>query len=148
MERDCRALAAELGLGLRGRRVLRRVGVRRAAMAGEALAAAAYTLFGLADQAWILFVGIALQSLSAISGPAIQALVSERAGANEQGRMQGALSSFQGLTAIGSPLLAGWVFGVFSAPSAPIYLPGAPFFMAALAYGLAFWAVLGLSERR
>ena len=129
-------------------RIVPRLGERRAALAGYGLAAAAYTLFGLADQAWILFAGIALQSLSAISGPAIQALVSDRAGANQQGQMQGALSSFQGLTAIGAPLLAGWAFGVFAAPSAPVYLPGAPFFMAALAYGLAFWAILGLGHRR
>lgn len=133
--------------GVLMRRIVPRLGERRAALTGYVLAAAAYALFGLADHAWILFAGIALQALSAISGPAVQSLVSARAGADQQGQMQGALSSFQGLTAIGAPILAGWVFGVFGAASAPVYLPGAPFFMAAGAYGLAFWAVLGLRDR-
>ncbi len=133
--------------GLLVRRVVPVFGERRAALVGYGLAAAAYTLFGLANQVWILFAGIALQSLSAISGPAIQALVSARAGADRQGQMQGALSSFQGLTAIGAPLLAGWVFGVFAAPGAPVSIPGAPFFMAALAYVLAFWAIWGSSQK-
>ena len=130
--------------GVLVRRIVPALGERRAALTGYALAAGAYVLFGLADQVWILFAGIALQSASAISGPAIQALVSDRAGPDRQGQMQGALSSFQGLTAIGAPLLAGWVFGVFAGPGAPVHLPGAPFFMAAAAYGAAFWAIWGL----
>ncbi len=128
-------------------RVVPRLGERRSALAGYALAAAAYTLFGLADQVWILFAGIALQSMSAISGPAIQALVSARAGADRQGQMQGALASLQGLTAIGAPLLSGWVFGVFAAPGAVPFLPGAPFYMAAIAYALAFWSIWGLARQ-
>lgn len=134
--------------GLLVRRIVPRLGERWAALAGYALAAVAYTLFGLSDHAWILFVGIALQSMSAISGPAIQALVSARAGADRQGQMQGALSSFQGLTAIVAPLLAGWMFGVFAGPTAPVHLPGAPFFMAAMAYILAFWAIWGFSQQK
>lgn len=129
-------------------RIIPRLGERRSALVGYTLAGAAYVLFGLANHPWILFAGIALQSASAISGPAVQALVSDRAAADRQGQVQGALSSFQGLTAIGAPLLAGWTFGVFAAPDAAIALPGAPFFLAALAYALAFWAVLGLGPRR
>ncbi len=133
--------------GFLTRLIIPRVGERRAALGGYALACLAYTMFGLADHAWILFVGIGLQSASSLSGPAVQAMVSARAAANEQGAMQGALSSFQGLTAIGAPLLAGWAFGYFAGPAAPVHLPGAPFFMAAMAYGLAFWSVLGLRGR-
>lgn len=134
--------------GLLTQWIIPRVGERRAALGGYVLACGAYVMFGLANQAWILFVGIALQAVSSISGPAIQAMVSARAGADQQGAMQGALASFQGLTAIGAPLLAGWVFGVFAAPDAAMRVPGAPFFMAALAYALAFFAVLGLRQRR
>ena len=123
------------------------LGERRAALVGYVFAAAAYALFAAAYTPWILFVGIALQSISAISGPAIQSLVSDRAGPNMQGTMQGALASFQGLTAIAAPLLAGWAFGAFTKPDAIIYLPGAPFLMASLAYGLAFWAVRGIRHK-
>ena len=130
------------------RRIVPALGERRAALLGYALACVAYVCFGFADHVWILFVGIALQSASAISGPAVQSMVSARAGPDRQGQMQGALASFQGLTAIVAPLLSGWVFGVFAGPSAPIAAPGAPFLMAALAYGLAFWSVWGLRAQK
>ena len=127
--------------GLLVRRLVPRLGERRAALIGYVLAAAAYLMFALADRPWLLFLGIALQALGAISGPAVQAMVSARAGPDQQGQVQGALASLQGLTAIGAPLLAGWVFGVFAAADAPVHLPGMPFLVAALAYGLAFLAV-------
>ena len=141
-------IGSALVQGLLVRRVVPRLGERRAALAGYVVAAVAYLLFGLASQPWILLVAIALQALSAISGPAIQALVSARAADDQQGQVQGALSSFQGLTAIVAPLLAGWLFGVFTGSAAPVHLPGAPFYLAALAYLLAFWSILGLSQRR
>ena len=125
------------------RRAIPRLGERRAALLGYALSAAAYLFFAAAISPWILFVGIALQSASAISGPAVQSLVSARAGPDRQGAMQGALSSFQGLTAIWAPLLSGWVFG-FATSANTWRFPGAPFVMAALAYGIAFWAITGL----
>ena len=137
-------LGSALVQGFVVRRAVPRLGERRAALVGYALAGAAYLLFAAAFTPWLLFAGIALQAASAISGPAVQAMVSARAGPGRQGMMQGALASFQGLTAIGAPLLAGWVFGVFTGPGAPVQFPGAAFLMAALAYGGAFWAVWGL----
>ena len=58
------------------------------------------------------------------------------------------MGSFQGLTAVVAPLLAGWVFGVFTGPGAPVHFPGAPYLLATAAYALAFWAVYGLKEAR
>ena len=43
-----------------------------------------------------------------------------------------------------SPLVASWVFSTFTGPAAPVLLPGAPFIVSALAYGLAIWAVSGV----
>lgn len=129
--------------GLLIRRVVPRLGERRAALVGYALAAAGYLCFALAGQVWILGAGIVLQAMGAIAGPAVQSMVSAGAGPSQQGERQGALASFQGLTAIGAPLLAGWVFGVFTGPNAPIHLPGAPFAMAAVAYLVAIVSVWG-----
>lgn len=125
-------------------RAVRRLGERRAVLVGYVLSGAAYVAFGLANQTWILMLGIGLQSVAAISGPALQALVSSRVGPERQGEVQGALASFQGLTAIVAPLLAGWVFEVFASPGVSVFLPGAPFYLAAAAYVVAFWAVLGV----
>ena len=129
------------------RRAIPALGERRAAMLAYACAALAYLFYAGAYAPWILVIGIALQSVSAISGPAVQALVSARAGPDRQGAMQGALSSFQGLTAIAAPLLSGWVFGLFTGPASPIHFPGAPFLMAAIAYIVALWSISGLPPR-
>jgi MFS transporter, DHA1 family, tetracycline resistance protein len=129
--------------GLVVRRLVPFLGERRAALLGYVLAALAYLLFAFAVRGWIVYAGIAVQALGAISGPAVQAMVSMRAGPDRQGEVQGALASLQGLTAIASPLIAGWLFGAF----APLGLPGAPFLLAAATYLLAFAAVRGLGRR-
>jgi len=127
--------------GLLVRRLVPRMGERRAALAGYVVSALAYLAFAFADQVWLLGVGIALQALGSISGPAVQALLSARAGPDQQGQVQGALASMQGLTAIIAPLVSGWAFSTFAAAGALVHLPGAPFLLAAMAYGAAYLVV-------
>ena len=125
------------------RRIVPFLGERRAALTGYALAGLGYAFYAAAYTPSILVIGIVFQAMGAISGPAVQALVSVRAGPDRQGAMQGALASFQGLTAIWAPLLGGWTFGQFTGPGAGVHFPGAPFVLAALGFALAFWAVWG-----
>jgi MFS transporter, DHA1 family, tetracycline resistance protein len=130
--------------GLLVRRIVPALGERRAAMIGGVLAACAYLCIGLAPFGWVVLVGIVMQSVGAITSPAVQGMVSASASADRQGETQGALSSVQGLTAIVSPLIASWVFSTFTGPAAPVLLPGASFIVSALAYGLVIWAVSGV----
>ena len=130
--------------GLLVRRIIPRLGERRAAMAGAIIAGTAYFCIALAPVGWVVMLGIVLQSIGAITSPAIQGMVSASAPADRQGETQGALSSVQGLTAIVSPLVASWVFSSFTGPAAPTLMPGAPFVVSAFAYALAFWAVVGV----
>ena len=130
--------------GLLVRRVVPVLGERRAAMTGGAIVACGYLCMGLAPVGWVVLLGIVLQATGAMTSPAVQGMVSAAASADRQGEMQGALSSVQGLTAIVSPLFASWVFSVFTGPAAPVALPGAPFVVSALAYGLVIWAVAGV----
>ena len=74
-------------------------------------------------------------------------MFSSRAGSDQQGHIQGALASVQGLTAIVAPLAGGYAFSDFAAPESPIYLPGAPFLLASAAYVLAFFAVRGIQRQ-
>ena len=108
------------------------------------MTAAAYLCIGLAPFGWVVLLGILIQSMGAITGPAVQGMVSASASANRQGETQGALSSVQGLTAIVSPLVASWVFSTFTGSGAPVLLPGAPFLVSALAYCVAIWAISGV----
>ena len=130
--------------GLLVRRIVPELGERRAAMIGAAITAVAYLCLAFAPFGWVVLLGIVLQSIGAITNPAVQGMVSATAAADRQGETQGSLSSVQGLTAIVSPLVASWVFATFTGSTAPILLPGAPFVVSALAFGLSFWAVWGV----
>jgi DHA1 family tetracycline resistance protein-like MFS transporter len=130
--------------GLLVRRIVPALGERRAAMTGGVIVACGYACIALAPSGWVVVLGIVLQSIGAITSPAIQGMVSAAASVDRQGETQGALSSVQGLTAIASPLVAAWVFSTFTGPAAPVLLPGAPFLVSVLAYALAIWAVSGV----
>ena len=126
-------IGSALVQGLLVRRIVPALGERRAALVGFSLTACAYLAFSLAWSVPILLVGCVLQSLGAISGPAVQSLLSSRAGASEQGQLQGALASVQGLTAIVAPLIGSWVFSQFANPGQGTYFPGMPFLLGTVA---------------
>jgi DHA1 family tetracycline resistance protein-like MFS transporter len=130
--------------GLLVRRVVPAMGERRAAITGGLIVAGGYLCIGLAPFGWVVILGIVLQSVGAITSPAIQGMVSAAAAADRQGETQGALSSVQGLTAIISPLVASYIFAIFTGEGAIVLLPGAPFLTSVLAYCLAIWAVAGV----
>ena len=137
-------VAQALVQGLLVRRVVPWLGERRAAQTGYVLAACAYAAFAFAPAGWVIYVGVVLQAFGAIAGPAVQAMLSAVAGPDRQGETQGELASLQGLTAIVSPLTAGWLFGAFTGPAAPVHFPGTPFLVSTLTYLAAFAAVHGL----
>jgi len=51
---------------------------------------------------------------------------------NEQGELQGALTSIMSLTTIIGPPLMTNLFAYFTGKQAPVYFPGAPFLLGAL----------------
>jgi MFS transporter, DHA1 family, tetracycline resistance protein len=130
--------------GLLVRRIIPVLGERQSAMTGNALTVAAYLCIAFAPIGSFVLLGILLQAAGAITNPAVQGMVSANAPADRQGETQGALSSLQGLTAIVSPLVAGWLFSSFTGPDAVWTLPGAPFVASALASCLSIWAVSGV----
>jgi DHA1 family tetracycline resistance protein-like MFS transporter len=130
--------------GLLVRRIVPALGECRAAIIGGGMTALAYLCIGLAPFGWVVLLGIVLQSMGAITSPAIQGMVSASASADRQGETQGALSSVQGLTAIAAPLVASSVFSTFTGAGASFLLPGAPFVVSACVYGLAIWALAGI----
>ena len=124
--------------GLLVKRVVRRLGEPRTAMLGCLLAAVAFAIFSLAPVGWVIFPAILIQAAGNIAPPAIRAMLSAKVGPTRQGEMQGALSSVEGLTQIVSPVVAGSLFGLFSAAAAPILFPGAPLLLGAGMYLCAF----------
>jgi len=126
--------------GLLVRGVIRRLGERRAAVCGFALAAVAYVLFGVASAGWVIYVAVLTQACGAIATPSMRSLMSARAGPDRQGELQGGLSSVEGLTAIVSPVVAATLFNHFTSDG--LMFPGAPFLLGAMTYALAIVLLL------
>ncbi len=118
------------------RPVIRRLGERRAAFSGFAFSVVSYCCFGFAQAGWVIYLAVALQALGSIAGPAMRGMMSARASANQQGELQGGLSSVEGLTAIVSPVLAAFVFSVAVQLGGPSW-GGAPFLLGACTYAAA-----------
>jgi len=89
-------------------------------------------LFAFATQGWMMFVFLVPYCLGGIAGPALQATMAGHVKQNEQGALQGALTSLMSLTTIIGPLIMNNLFTYFTHKNAPFYFPGASFFLGAL----------------
>lgn len=109
-----------------------RLGDKKSVYLGLALYTVGLALFAFATEGWMMFVFLVPYCLGGISGPALQGICSGQVPANEQGELQGALTSLMSITAIvGPPLMTG-VFAHFTAPGSAIYFPGAPFVLGSM----------------
>ena len=91
-----------------------------------------FLLYGFATASWMMFAFTVIYCMGGITGPALQGIISSAVPPNEQGELQGALTSLMSATSIIGPPLMTNLFAVFTSPQAPVYVPGAPFLMAAL----------------
>ena len=76
---------------------------------------------------WMIWVLIPVISLGVISGPALQGLMSQAVPDNQQGELQGLLTSITAIGMIISPLLMTFTFGFFTGVGNYLYFPGSPF---------------------
>jgi MFS transporter, DHA1 family, tetracycline resistance protein len=109
-----------------------RLGERRTALTGIAVASVGYFGYGIASASWMMFAWLATWLLGALVMPSTNALMTHRVEKSAQGELQGAVASLFGLSSIVGPPLMTQLFGRFSAPDAPLHLPGAAFFASTL----------------
>jgi MFS transporter, DHA1 family, tetracycline resistance protein len=109
------------------RLVIPKLGQQRSLYIGLFLYSAGMLLFGLATQGWMMFVFSIVYCLGGIAGPSLQGIISSHVPSNEQGELQGALTSLMSVTSIAGPLLMTNLFAYFTGTGAPVYFPGAPF---------------------
>ncbi|WP_298144578.1 TCR/Tet family MFS transporter [Flavobacterium sp.] len=84
-------------------------------------------LFALATESWMMFAFLIPYCLGGIAGPALQAVVSGQVPANEQGEIQGTLTSLMSASSIIGPPLMASTFYFFTHDGAPFQFAGAPF---------------------
>jgi DHA1 family tetracycline resistance protein-like MFS transporter len=108
------------------------LGYKRSIYFGLLLYTLGFIGFAFATQSWMMFTIVIPFALGGISGPALQGVMSGQVPANEQGELQGALTSLISATSIIGPLLMTYLFAYFTSTKAPVYLPGAAFLMGAI----------------
>jgi MFS transporter, DHA1 family, tetracycline resistance protein len=84
-------------------------------------------LFATASQSWMMFAFLIPYCLGGVAGPAMQAVISSQVPANEQGEIQGTLSSLMSASSIVGPPMMSTVFYYFTHKEAPFQFAGAPF---------------------
>ena len=109
-----------------------KIGNERSIYMGLGLYALGMFLFAFATQSWMMFVFLIPYCLGGIAGPALQATISGHVPPNEQGELQGALTSLMSATSIIGPLLMTNLFAFFTAGATPFLFPGAPFLLGGL----------------
>ena len=107
---------------------VKKLGERRTLLAGMTLGTIAYIGYGSATQGWMIYVVLAFGSLTGVTMPTVQSVISRQVNADEQGRLQGALISLASITGILGPAIGAGLFSYFISPSAPKTLPGMPYY--------------------
>jgi len=114
------------------RKIIPRLGHKRSVYLGLSMAGTGLLLLAFATQSWMMFAFLIPYALGAISGPAIQGIISTQVPPNAQGELQGALTSLMSASAIVGPPIMTNLFAYFTHSDAPFYFPGAPFLFGAL----------------
>ncbi len=111
--------------------VVRRIGERRALIAGLVFGVAGFAMMGLAQNATMFLLAIPILSLRGFADPALTALMSHKVRPNEQGQLQGATSSLLGIAGLIGPTVYTESYALFASPRAGWHVPGMPFLIAA-----------------
>jgi len=114
------------------RLIIPKIGQKRGVYFGLFLYSLGFVLFAFAMKTWMMFAFMIPYILGGIAGPSLQGIISTQVPSNEQGELQGALTSLMSLTSIIGPPLMSNLFYFFTKPSAPVYFPGAPMLTAAV----------------
>jgi DHA1 family tetracycline resistance protein-like MFS transporter len=121
------------------RPMVARFGEPRTMVTSLGVAVVGMLLFGLASQGWMMYAVTALYCFGlGLLGPSVQGLMSRAVPADQQGLLQGAMTSVITATAIVAPPLTNGLFAVFISPQAPLTAPGAPFFLGCILCVAAF----------
>lgn len=133
------------------RRVVPRIGERRALLIGLIFSAFGLFLYAIAPQGWMAYAIMLVHIPGwALVMPSLQSILSRATPPDQQGLLQGGLASVNTGTAIVGPPLATTVFAYFIGPEAPVHLPGASFYLGAalILASIAIIAATGGFKRR
>lgn len=112
--------------------VIPKIGEVKSVYFGLTISCIGFIGFAFSPTGAIMLAMIIPYCLGGFAGPSLQGIVSNKVPQNQQGELQGALTSLVSFTSIfGPPMMTG-LFGYFTSGIAPFQFPGAPFLMGAV----------------
>jgi DHA1 family tetracycline resistance protein-like MFS transporter len=109
-----------------------KLGDERSIYLGLFLYSLGLVLFAFATEGWMMFAFLVPYCLGGIAGPSLQSILAGHVPPNEQGELQGALTSLMSLTTIIGPLMMNNLFYHFTKDNALIHFPGVSFLLGAI----------------
>lgn len=121
-------LSAAVVQGGLTRKIIPALGERKTLVMGMVFTVGAFILYGSVPEGWMLYPVLLVGGLGGLAQPAAQALVSQAVGPSDQGSVQGSIAGLASLTRVAGPLVFTQLFQHFTAPGAPVQVPGVAFF--------------------
>ncbi len=112
--------------------VIPKFGPARCAYFGVSATSVAFIGVATAGNSEALYFWCGLSSLGGLSDPSINSILSNQVSDDSQGKLQGIMASMNSIAMIVGPLLLTQTFTYFTSDSAPVYLPGSAFCVAAI----------------
>jgi DHA1 family tetracycline resistance protein-like MFS transporter len=128
------------------RRLIPKIGERRAILLGLSIGMAGFLGNGLVPRGWMIYLVLTCGAFQGLVFPSMNSTMSRAVPPNQQGELQGGVSSLQSAAAIVGPPALTAVFAAFSRPGAAVNFPGAAFAVAALLSGVSLLVVLLLAR--
>ena len=117
--------------------VVKRIGERNAVLLGAASGMLGFIWYGWAPTGALYLAAVPVFAFIGFLMPGLQGLMTRRVAPHEQGQLQGANQSLQGMAAIFGPLIFGQVFA-WSIRHEDFHVPGLTIYLAAGMLALAF----------
>ncbi len=114
------------------RRLIPRIGERRAILLGLTIGMAGFLANALVPYGWMLYAVSSLAALQGLVFPSMNSTLSKLVAPNEQGELQGGVASMQSVAAIIGPLLMTNVLARFTQAGGPVWFPGAAYVLSAM----------------
>lgn len=121
-------ISIAIAQGLLIKRLLAWLGTRGTVLFAFTMSALTFLVLAFLENGLIALLITPLTALGVVATPALQAMGSQRVGDDQQGELQGAITSVQAVAVILSPLLMTQIFAYFTRHE-EVYLPGAPFLL-------------------
>jgi DHA1 family tetracycline resistance protein-like MFS transporter len=109
-----------------------KLGEQKSIYSGLIFYALGLLLFSFASEGWMMLVFLIPYSLGGICGPSLQSIISKSIPPNQQGELQGSLTSLVSATSIIGPPIITHLFYYFTHDKAPFKFSGAPFLLASV----------------